>query len=89
MCQDKTSKQSKGAVKIFVVSRHFSSHMEGDSSKGINPLIQSPEGEVSTVSHPLSSLPPMRHKKNHQSTFALSINSSPDTSFEITPYEGY
>ena len=37
--------------------------MEGDSSKGINPLIQSPEGEVSTVSHPLSSLPPMRHKK--------------------------
>ena len=37
--------------------------MEGDSSKGINPLIHPPEGEVSTVSHPLSSLPPMRHKK--------------------------
>ena len=62
--------------------------MEGDSSKGINPLIQSPEGEVSTVSHPLSSLPPMRHKKNHQSTFALSISSSPDTNFENITFEG-
>ena len=61
--------------------------MEGDSSKGINPLIQSPEGEVSTVSHPLSSLPPMR-QKNHQSTFALSISSSPDTSFENITFEG-